>query len=359
MGRQSPGEYLRKLREEKGHTHAAVGTALHLTVHYIKALESDEYGKLPGLTFVKGYLRSYARFLGADVDNVLARFDEHITGLLDAGMHTARVERSKRRQDQALRWAVGAGFVVIAALAVGWWVVSGGQDAPEAAQPGSNAAQAATVNTAPPVASSTLAPRATPTATFANTLPPAAVVTTAVTAAAPDAVAPQSAMPMNSPQSSTAEATADVTDAVVSAPANPALTTEASSVISAPVVTALPSGSRNVSLVANGNDELRVRFNGNSWIEVDDASMVRLYNDMLRTGDTLTIRGVAPFHVLFGDASQVAVSLNAAPVDISAGIRNDSTARLVLAAPAAAPASTPAAEVAPATEQTTAQEVPQ
>lgn len=140
LGRASPGEYLRRLREEKGHSHAVVSSALHLTVHYIKALESDEYGKLPGLTFVKGYLRSYARFLGADVNTVLARFDEHITGLLDAGQHTARVERSKRRQDQALRWAIGAGLVVVAGIAAGWWFMRDAQPSDNAAPQGAAAA---------------------------------------------------------------------------------------------------------------------------------------------------------------------------------------------------------------------------
>ncbi|MDY6983617.1 MAG: helix-turn-helix domain-containing protein, partial [Pseudomonadota bacterium] len=140
LGRSSPGEYLRKLREEKGHTHATVSSALHLTVHYIKALEGDEYGKLPGLTFVKGYLRSYARFLGADVNTVLARFDEHIAGLLDAGQHTARVERSKRRQDQALRWAIGAGLVAVAGIAAGWWFMRDAQPSDNAVPQGAAAA---------------------------------------------------------------------------------------------------------------------------------------------------------------------------------------------------------------------------
>lgn len=160
LARSTPGEYLRRLREEKGHSYAVVSSALHLTVHYIKALEGDEYGKLPGLTFVKGYLRSYARFLGADVDTVLARFDEHITGLLDAGQHTARVERSKRRQDQALRWAIGAGLVVVAGIAAGWWFMRDAQPADDTAQQGAAAAAsqqvaADAVSTQPPAAAPT------------------------------------------------------------------------------------------------------------------------------------------------------------------------------------------------------------
>lgn len=121
--------------------------------------------------------------------------------------------------------------------------------------------------------------------------------------------------------------------AVTAGPANDSAAMGLTSNETASAVTPAANGARQVSLIGAGDDELSVRFTGNSWIEVDDGSMVRLYNDMLSAGDTLTIRGNAPFRVLLGDASNVAVSLNAAPVDFSAEVRADNTARLVLGAP--------------------------
>jgi cytoskeleton protein RodZ len=368
LSRQTPGEYLRRLREEKGHTHAAVGSALHLTVHYIKALESDEYGKLPGLTFVKGYLRAYARFLGADVDNVIARFDEHITGLLDAGMATARVERSKRRQDQALRWAIGAGFVVVASLVAGWWFMGGIPDAPESAQDLAPAVAQASPARTPPPAATTAAPARTANAT-PQTITTANIVSPNVTAPTPVPVIPPATAGM---AGTTAMATNSATDTATPGTAQLPVAGQdmppaaASVAASTPVTTAVAGGVRNVSLIASGDDELRVVFNGNSWIEVDDGRKVRLYNDMLRAGDSLTIRGVAPFHVLLGDASRVQVSLNSAPVDFSADVRDDKTARLVLGGPVPAvseptPATGEAAVAAdaPASEPSAAEGVQQ
>jgi cytoskeleton protein RodZ len=107
------------------------------------------------------------------------------------------------------------------------------------------------------------------------------------------------------------------------------------------------NGARLVSLVSTGEDVLRISFRGASWIEIDDGSMVRLYNDMMGAGDALTIRGEAPFHVLIGDATQVDVNLNAALVDISDDIREDSSARLVLEAAAMAGTETETAGVTP------------
>ncbi len=323
--RTAPGEHLRKLREEKGLTYAQVGSALHLTVHYIKALEGDEYGKLPGLTFVKGYLRAYARFLATDVDNVIARFDEHIAGLLDEGRHTARVQRSRRRQDQALRWAIGAGFVVVAGLVAGWWFMSEGE-------------------TPPAVVTQTTVTQAVATQAVATQRTIPAQQTTAISSPAPTttAVVPprSSTVPISTYPAPTANASTPAPTQTVLVPEDTTTTEPAPAVANAestiPTVTPNANGARQVSLVSAGNDELRVTFNGNSWIEVDDGRLVRLYNDMLSAGDTLTIRGEAPFHVLLGDASRVSVSVNATAIDISADIRDDSTARLTLNAPVVA-----------------------
>ena len=75
---------------------------------------------------------------------------------------------------------------------------------------------------------------------------------------------------------------------------------------------------------------LEVHFLGESWIEVDNGERIRLYNDMLGSGDDLTIKGLAPFSILIGDASVVKMSFNSSDVDILSRIRSDNSARIVL-----------------------------
>jgi hypothetical protein len=87
---------------------------------------------------------------------------------------------------------------------------------------------------------------------------------------------------------------------------------------------------RSVSLESEGDDMLEAHFLGDSWVEINNSNSIRLYNDMLRLGDDLTIKGSAPFNVLFGDATVVEVKLNAAEVDISARVRSDNSARVIL-----------------------------
>lgn len=47
-----------------------VAAALNLSEYTVKALEADDYSDLPGSTFTKGYLRSYANLLGLDGDEL-------------------------------------------------------------------------------------------------------------------------------------------------------------------------------------------------------------------------------------------------------------------------------------------------
>lgn len=60
------GRELRRLREQKGLTINEVAARLKLPARQIETLERGEYVGLPEPVFVRGFLRSYGRFLGID-----------------------------------------------------------------------------------------------------------------------------------------------------------------------------------------------------------------------------------------------------------------------------------------------------
>ena len=66
------GATLRAAREMHGLSIDDVAQQLKLAPRQVQALEDDEYGKLPGRTFVRGFVRNYARFIGLDADDVVA-----------------------------------------------------------------------------------------------------------------------------------------------------------------------------------------------------------------------------------------------------------------------------------------------
>ena len=82
---QRPGEYLRQIRVTQKRDLDEVAQELNIPVKTLMALEQDDYKSLPEATFIKGYYRTYAKFLKVDATNIIQRFDEiyaNDTGLL-------------------------------------------------------------------------------------------------------------------------------------------------------------------------------------------------------------------------------------------------------------------------------------
>ena len=62
-----------------------VSSDLNMPLKTLNALEQDDYKSLPEATFIKGYYRSYAKYLNTDATAIIQRFDEiyaNDTGLL-------------------------------------------------------------------------------------------------------------------------------------------------------------------------------------------------------------------------------------------------------------------------------------
>jgi Helix-turn-helix domain len=60
------GPALREARERRGLAYNQVEAATAIRTRYLRALEEEQFGVLPGPTYAKGFLRAYAEFLGLD-----------------------------------------------------------------------------------------------------------------------------------------------------------------------------------------------------------------------------------------------------------------------------------------------------
>jgi cytoskeleton protein RodZ len=77
------GQFLRQEREKKGITIEQVASSTKIGVKIIHALEGDHYSELPAKPFVRGFVISYARFIGLDYKEVLT----HYSGFLEEKVH--------------------------------------------------------------------------------------------------------------------------------------------------------------------------------------------------------------------------------------------------------------------------------
>ncbi|MGA3050764.1 MAG: helix-turn-helix domain-containing protein [Chitinispirillaceae bacterium] len=68
------GEMLRREREKRQITVEMIAAKLRLNAKYIEALEENRYDRLPGDTYIRVYLRSLARYLSLDSEEIFRRF---------------------------------------------------------------------------------------------------------------------------------------------------------------------------------------------------------------------------------------------------------------------------------------------
>lgn len=68
------GQYLREAREAMGIDLREAAQQTRISINYLKALEEEDFSKLPGEVFVRGFLKSYGRFLRLEESEVVKRY---------------------------------------------------------------------------------------------------------------------------------------------------------------------------------------------------------------------------------------------------------------------------------------------
>ncbi len=71
---QTLGEKLREAREERGISLTEVAEETRISPHYIQSIELDDYKPLPGGIFNKGFIKSFAKYVGVDEQEALADY---------------------------------------------------------------------------------------------------------------------------------------------------------------------------------------------------------------------------------------------------------------------------------------------
>jgi cytoskeleton protein RodZ len=70
------GERLKRERELREVSPHEVVVATRISLRFLEALENEDWDKLPGGIFNRGFVRAIARYLGLDEENLLAEYDQ-------------------------------------------------------------------------------------------------------------------------------------------------------------------------------------------------------------------------------------------------------------------------------------------
>lgn len=303
----SVGNQLKAAREAKQMSVGDIAMALKLGAKQVEALENGNWQSLPGQTFIRGFVRNYARLLQVDPAPLMAQLD----AVLDSPQLRLTLPGQKRqvampqvgrhrRRDYAIAWiggillAVAAGIYFLlpedlselrADVESVFAMFSRKDPEPAPAAPAPQSEPVFPPGTTP---QQVMNPQAVVPGEAANGSPPAALSSPALVpppiSREPQAKEPQQALPLQE--------------------ASPAA-----------------AGGKTAAL--------KFSFERDSWVEVRDRNGRILFSQLNRAGSEQNVDGQGPFSLVVGNAPGVKLSLRGKPVDLAAHSQGN-VARLTL-----------------------------
>lgn len=275
-------------RKALGLTQDEVAAQLYLTPSYIRIIDADELDKLPKPAFVRGYLRSYAKLVKLNGDDVVRQYENRNA---TAANQTIEIHNSTQKLDPvnfagSVFQAGIIGLVILALIIASvWWFSSSDEN--------------------PPMTVSQYNP---------NEEEPEVLQL-------PERTALDGAMANARAAGSMEAALIQVGDK-----GDESAVAEKLISISSENIDAI----NYITVDAGGDDRLKFVFTDDCWLEIEDKEGVSIFGDLGRAGDEIVVYGMAPFKLLFGKASAVTMRFNGSDVDLRSHTSADETAKVTV-----------------------------
>lgn len=324
----SPGELLARQREQLGIPLTDAARALNLRPAVVGGLEQDDYQEIPVVTYRRGYLRSYAKYLGMDDRLVLEAYQAYSGGTDTERKVTpvSTVRPPSRIGAWLFKLVTLLVIVGLIAVTVMWWQSRGGN-----APPGFGST--ATEETAPAPAEPASEPAAEEsTGTSFTNGGESATLPSNTTNAAPPPAAAQDQAPSDQAD---ADAIAGLDEPALDSTTDMASTTDASDEPSSSEQNSVEESDADseqtaaTEQTANAN-VLELTFNEQSWTEIFDATNQRVFVGLQTPGTSTTVAGEPPFRLTVGNATGVELRYQGEEVDLPARAGANNVARFTL-----------------------------
>lgn len=313
-----PGELLKTAREAIGLTQEDVARKLNFLPLYVPALENEQFEPLHSVTFIKGYLRAYARFLEIDADEVLRCFAVHHPHLVKQEVHQP-IEVMKPEKNTSSWLFKLLSLVVIIALAgaiIVWW-------------------QSRTIETLPSVSNQGIQVDTLDGNTIMAPLKideTTSVKSVEIEAKKADQL---TADEVKALQVTTTDKPQDQSKVIEPATAKPVVIKEEKPVaaVKPPPAAKVPPKYINGDLAAAtaGNNSLvALSFTNECWVEVKDNTGRMLHASLMQTNDQMVLEGKPPFQVVFGNGTVAKIFYAGKAFDFKSRIRSNGFASVTV-----------------------------
>ncbi|MEZ8625944.1 cytoskeleton protein RodZ [Vibrio splendidus] len=291
------GTLLKNKRESLGLTQKQISDRLKLRVTLIQQIEENQFESDQVATFMRGYIRSYAKYVNLDEKVVLNALHhsgdaQHQEQEMLSFSRKTKTEKHNSRI-MLLTWSI---FAVIVGISSLWWWQNQQQDTLSQSLANTESSEELVVE---------------------ESLDPELTSLEVIEAEQNTETSPVTENSDELTEVSSAEdsVTLDLVEVIEEAP-------EAPDVAS---VTAEPETVAPEAVV----NELVMQFSADCWIQVKDASGKTLSTGIKKAGQTLNLSGTAPYKVILGAPEGVSMTFASEPVDLS-GYTSGKVARITL-----------------------------
>ena len=354
-----PGERLQAARIEKSLTVQDIANQMHLSTAILEAIEENNFDEITAPIFVKGYIRAYARIVSLPEEELITQYSEFYSNEDPPISSTSNTVPEISTDDARIKWTTYLVIIVLIALLALWWW-NKRQDRPDTVSLDAN--QPSTVTKIEEVADEGSAESEVVIAIEADSEQSEADQTDNQTLLPVDEESTEIIEPDQSGEAlqlttSSEEAVEEVLEEVeqlveqevieeVAIEDNTPLTSntdenlstqelevESSATTTTAAVTTAgiePDSNRILRQAPNGDDQLVLKVNADTWADIKDSTDHRLVYDLLRAGQSMELVGKAPFRLFFGNGHGVELDFNQNSVDVAPNIRDDNTARMTV-----------------------------
>ncbi|PWF63795.1 hypothetical protein CBX96_08130 [Shewanella sp. BC20] len=313
------GTVLRTAREQMGLSIADTAVKLHLRPGIVENLEADDFSNISSSTYVRGYVKNYARMLGVDNALIEACLARQVPLVTQPAMQSFSRKTTYQARDTKLKWLSFFIVIVLLGLFVLWWM------------------QRTTLVTHVDISK----PTAEELAAANQTLPGDVLLTETDASQRLSEIAVNGSMATDGPVKDTDESTIDpnmndsaAMEAEQTPAANSAMNASESNTASDLVASnavAVPSATQNVAAntapvqnqtasnvpatntavtntastaqampVVAGQSSITIELTGDCWINIVDAKGKAIVDGVRGAGANIQASGVPPFKVILG-----------------------------------------------------------
>lgn len=117
------GLFLKNERELRGIPLEEIANTTKIHMRFLTALENNDYSEFPGEVFIKGYIRSYAKSIGTNVETILSAYEESVGKQRSETLQKAKTEQEKILMTKtALRRNILVGAFLMLFAVVGYFL---------------------------------------------------------------------------------------------------------------------------------------------------------------------------------------------------------------------------------------------